>query len=255
MRVVGIIRRGISSSSSRLGEVRSSGSIFDPYVYRGAGGKGLPPMMSSEGVKERLGIMRSHLKSGVCAGIIQKHVPNFHASKFPPVANQIFKDFFEAHRKGDTRALAGLTTEELYASLKGEIKSSKGRGAQRAAFRLVDFKEPTRVLQMRVNRKKHISPKEGWGQASFWGWDISVTCRLCSERQLLVVDAKGNEVEAKADEDATTAQNVTIGVFEAFFGDSAGRWRLALVQELAEAPAGATSATGKTNKSPQAQAQ
>ncbi|CBJ29484.1 conserved unknown protein [Ectocarpus siliculosus] len=246
MRVVGIIRRGISSSSSRLGEVRSSGGIFDPYVYRGAGGKGLPPMMSSEGVRERLGIMRSHLKSGVCAGIIQKHVPDFHVSKFPPVANQIFKDFFEAHRKGDTRALAGLTTEELYASLKGEIKSSKSRGAQRAAFRLVDFKEPTTVLQMRVDRKKHISPKEGWGQ---------VTCRLCSERQLLVVDAKGNEVEAKADEDATTAQNVTVGVFEAFFGDSAGRWRLALVQEFAEAPAGATSATGKTKKSPQAQAQ
>ncbi|CAB1106638.1 unnamed protein product [Ectocarpus sp. CCAP 1310/34] len=59
--------------SSRLGEVRSSGGVFDPYVYRGAGGKGLPPMMSSEGVKERLGIMRGHLKSGVCAGIIQVH--------------------------------------------------------------------------------------------------------------------------------------------------------------------------------------
>ncbi|CAM9271596.1 unnamed protein product [Ectocarpus fasciculatus] len=204
-------------------------------------------MMSSEGVKERLGIMRSHLKSGVCAGIIQKHVPDFHASKFPPVANQIFKDFFEAHRKGDARALAGLTTEELYASLKGEIKSSKSRGANRAAFRLVDFKEPTRVLQMRVDRKKHISPKEGWGQASFWA---AVTCRLCSERQLLVVDAKGNEVKAKADEDPTTAQNVTIGVFEAFFGDSAGRWRLALVKELAESPAGATRATGETKKSP-----
>lgn len=28
-------------------------------------------MMSQEGVKTRLGIMRSHLKSGMCAGIIQ----------------------------------------------------------------------------------------------------------------------------------------------------------------------------------------
>lgn len=56
----------------------------------------------------------------------------------------------------------------------GEIKSSKSKGARRAAFRLVDFKEPTRVLQMRVDRKKHISPKEGWGQASLWGWAIAV---------------------------------------------------------------------------------
>jgi len=198
----------------RLGEVRSSGGIFDPYVYRGTGGQGLPPMMTKDGVKTRWGIMRSHLKSGMCAGIIQvhaflvngvvslgratnlernacshlsnepvpscarlesakttpthnphnlprrlvffsssmctrkfinkistmdrivnatpparinqtprplgaqKHVPEFHASKFPPVANEVFKEFFEAHRKGDMRALAGLTTEELYATLK-----------------------------------------------------------------------------------------------------------------------------------------
>ena len=45
-------------------------------------------------------------------------MPDFHASKFPGVANEVFKDFFEAHRKGDMSALAGLTTEELYASLK-----------------------------------------------------------------------------------------------------------------------------------------
>lgn len=48
----------------------------------------------------------------------QKHVPDFHASKFPRVANKVFKEFFEAHRKGDMSALAGLTTEELYATLK-----------------------------------------------------------------------------------------------------------------------------------------
>lgn len=48
----------------------------------------------------------------------QKHVPDFHASKFPGVANKVFKEFFEAHRKGDMSALAGLTTEELYATLK-----------------------------------------------------------------------------------------------------------------------------------------
>lgn len=48
----------------------------------------------------------------------QKHVPDFHASKFPPVANKVFEDFIQAHRKGDMHALAGLTTEELYDSLK-----------------------------------------------------------------------------------------------------------------------------------------
>lgn len=49
---------------------------------------------------------------------LQKNAPDFHAKKFPPVANKILTDFFDAHRKGDLFALAGLTTEELYATLK-----------------------------------------------------------------------------------------------------------------------------------------
>lgn len=57
--------------SVRLGEVRSSGGIFDPFVYRGTGGQGLPPMMTQDGLKTRWGIMKSHLKSGMCAGVIQ----------------------------------------------------------------------------------------------------------------------------------------------------------------------------------------
>lgn len=48
----------------------------------------------------------------------------------------------------------------------GEVKRTKSKGQRRAAFRLLDFKEPTRVLQMRVKRNKNVSPKEGWGQAS-----------------------------------------------------------------------------------------
>lgn len=245
MQVVGVIRRGISSRSVRLGEVRSSGGIFDPYVYRGTGGQVLPPMMSQKGVQTRFGIMRGHLKSGICAGVIQKHVPNFLPSKFPRMANAVFKDFFEAHRKGDLSSLAGLTTEELYASLKGEIKRTKSKGKRRAAFRLLDFKEPTRVLQMRVKRHKNISPQEGWGQ---------VTCRLCSERELVLVDASGKEVRpAEGDEGgATKAQNVTIGVLEVFFGDPSGRWRLALVQEMSETPSGADSGEKGT---PQAEVQ
>lgn len=50
--------------------------------------------------------------------------------------------------------------------LQAEMKNAKNKGLRRVAFRLSDFKEPTQVLQMRVDRKKHISPKEGWGQAS-----------------------------------------------------------------------------------------
>eukprot|EP00903_Cladosiphon_okamuranus_P014182 g13179.t1 len=241
---MGAVRRGISSSSFRLAEVRSSGGIFDPYVYRGTGGQSLPPMMSKDGVKTRLGIMRSHLKSGMCAGIIQKHVPDFHASKFPGVANKVFTEFFEAHRKGDMSALAGLTTEELYATLKGEVRRTKSKGQRRAAFRLLDFKEPTRVLQMRVKRNKNVSPKEGWGQ---------VTCRLCSERELVLVDASGKEVvpiEANEGGATTKAQNVTIGIFEVFFGDPSGRWRLALVQEMSETLAAAGKGAKKAPKAP-----
>lgn len=53
-----------------------------------------------------------------------------------------------------------------YCMLQGEIRQTKKKGGRRAAFRLVDFKEPTQVMQMREHRKKHISEKEGWGQAS-----------------------------------------------------------------------------------------
>ncbi|CAM9316019.1 unnamed protein product [Scytosiphon promiscuus] len=248
MQAVRTFRRGISSSSVRLGEVRSSGGIFDPYVYRGTGGQGLPPMTSQDGLKTRWGIMKSHLKSGMCAGVIQKHVPDFHASKFPPVANTVFKDFIDAHREGDLRALAGLTTEEMYTSLKGELKQSKTKGTRRAAFRLVDFKEPTRVLQMRVDRKKHISPKEGWGQASTW----LVTCRLFTEREFVFVEPNGKEARPAKDE-ISSAQNVTIGVFEVFFGDSSGKWRLALVQEMSQTAEG--TAIGAPIKPPPAEAQ
>lgn len=45
-------------------------------------------------------------------------MPEFHASKFPAVANGVFEAFFEAHRKGDMHMLAGLATEELYNTLK-----------------------------------------------------------------------------------------------------------------------------------------
>lgn len=51
--------------------MRSSGSIFDPYVYRGKGSPGLPPMMTQDGLKTRWGIVRGHVKSGMCAGVIQ----------------------------------------------------------------------------------------------------------------------------------------------------------------------------------------
>ncbi|CAM9488627.1 unnamed protein product [Hapterophycus canaliculatus] len=216
-------------------------------------------MMTQDGLKTRWGIMKSHLKSGMCAGVIQaspalKHVPDFHASKFPPVANTVFEDFINAHREGDLRALAGLTTEEMYSSLKVELKQAKSKGKRRPAFRLVDFKEPTRVLQMRVDRKKHVSPKEGWGQASAWllPWYDYVTCRLCTEREFVFVEANGKESRPAKDE-ISSAQNVAIGVFEVFFGDSAGKWRLALVQEMSETAAG--TAIGVRAKPPQAAAQ
>ncbi|CAM9410526.1 unnamed protein product [Laminaria digitata] len=247
MQSMGVIRRGISSTRGLRGEVRSSGSIFDPYVYRGKGSPGLPPMMTQDGLKTRWGIVRGHVKSGMCAGVIQarnesgtkthfKHVPDFHASKFPSVANKVFKAFIEAHRKGDMHALAGLTTEELYASLKTEIKNAKSKGLRRVAFRLSDFKEPTQVLQMRVDRKKHVSPKEGWGQ---------VTCRLCTERELVSVDANGKELRRAEDEEMAKAQNVTIGTFEVFFGDTAGRWRIALMRESSVVPASAATEPGQ----------
>ncbi|CAN0399922.1 unnamed protein product [Ascophyllum nodosum] len=226
--VISASSRVFSSSRNVRGEVRSSGAIFDPYEYRGEGGdKALPPMVTSEGLKIRWGIMRGHLKSGVCAGIIQKHVPKFHASKFPPVANEVFEAFFEAHRKGDTRALAGLTTEELYATLKGELNQAKKGGGDRLAFRVLGFKTPTHVLQMREHRKKEISDKQGWGQ---------VTCRLQSEREVVTVDANGREVRPADGEEVIKTDNVTIGTFEVFFGDDQKRWRLALLQELSEAP-------------------
>lgn len=62
--------------------------------------------------------------------------------------------------------------------LQGEMKQNKKKGGRRGALRLLDFKEPTQVLQMREHRKKHISDKEGWGQASlpFFLFTTTVSC-------------------------------------------------------------------------------
>lgn len=72
--------------------------------------------------------------------------------------------------------------------LQAEIKNAKNKGLRRVAFRLSDFKEPTQVLQMRVDRKKHISPKEGWGQASasllLECWPLSVITSALTGTQL-----------------------------------------------------------------------
>lgn len=49
---------------------------------------------------------------------LQKNVPEFHAKKFPPIANEVFTSFLEAHRTGDLFALAGLTTDQMYTTIK-----------------------------------------------------------------------------------------------------------------------------------------
>lgn len=49
---------------------------------------------------------------------MQKHIPGFHAKKFPSVAEENFATFLEAHRKGDFATLAGVTTDGLYDTLK-----------------------------------------------------------------------------------------------------------------------------------------
>lgn len=41
---------------------------------------------------------------------------------------------------------------------------------------------------------------------------LQVTCRLCSERELVSVDAGGKELRPVEGEKATKAQNVTIGI-------------------------------------------
>lgn len=62
--------------------------------------------------------------------------------------------------------------------LQGELKQNKKKGGRRGALRLLDFKEPTQVLQMREHRKKHISEKEGWGQASLPYFFVHDHCTL-----------------------------------------------------------------------------
>lgn len=77
----------------------------------------------------------------------------------------VAKPHFECTEYNIIRILL-YVTETSSSCGKGEVKRAKSKGQRRAAFRLLDFKEPTRVLQMRVKRNKNISPKEGWGQAS-----------------------------------------------------------------------------------------
>ncbi|CAM9276674.1 unnamed protein product [Choristocarpus tenellus] len=115
-------------------------------------------------MQTRLKVMRGHLVSGVSAGIIQVRVPEFHAKKFPPVANKVFSDFLKAHREGDLSTLAGVATEDMFASIKAEIKSSKNKGKGRTAYQLLGHTDHTLVLQMRHYVRNKLRMKEGWGQ-------------------------------------------------------------------------------------------
>ncbi len=56
-------------------------------------------------------------------------------------------------------------------------------------------------------------------------WTTQVTCRLCSERELVLVDASGKEFRStKADEGETKAQNATIGQSARFESGLATGW-------------------------------
>ncbi|CAM9806943.1 unnamed protein product [Sphacelaria rigidula] len=162
--------------------------------------------------------------------MIQKHIPGFHAKKFPSVAEENFATFLEAHRKGDFATLAGVTTDGLYDTLKSEIKASVKKGRSRSAFRLLEFREPAQVLQMRHHRPQRMNKTIGWGQ---------VTCKLCCVREKIMVNAKGNEIVRPKGEQIPILDNVTIGTFEFFFADPTKRWRIAFLEELATGP-GAT---------------
>lgn len=52
----------------------------------------------------------------------------------------------------------------LCLSVQGELKQAKKAGGNRLGFRVLGFKAPTHVLQMREHRKKDVSEREGWGQ-------------------------------------------------------------------------------------------
>lgn len=102
----------------------------------------------------------------------------FTPKTFPPVADNIFQSFIDAHRKGDLSGLSYLATEGLYASLKADVtfagRRRKGSGPMtRAAFRLVRMTEPTCILQFRHAVEDGSNNKSGWGQ---------ITCQFVSER-------------------------------------------------------------------------
>ncbi|CAM9758084.1 unnamed protein product [Discosporangium mesarthrocarpum] len=123
----------------------------------------------------------------------------------------------------------------MLSSIKAEIKKNKKGGEGRRSFRLLGHTAPTLVLQMRHHIRNKALPNQGWGQ---------VTCKLATEREVVMLDGSGKELPQLEGEGQSIFNNVTIGVFEVYFGDSSKRWRLAMLEEVGGLqPEGAASHT------------
>ncbi|KAG5178174.1 hypothetical protein JKP88DRAFT_350416 [Tribonema minus] len=200
-----------------------------------------PPVYTLAGLKHRFTVYKGHMKSSAAIAIIKKHVPGFSPKTFPPIADQVFQSFIDAHRKGDLPSLCNLATEGLHDNVKADVtRMGRKPGSEpkpRAAFKLLRMMEPTYVLQVRAAMEKGSGGKRGWGQ---------MTVQYVTSREILAVDRRGREVQPPPGGNKVV-ESITMGVLEIFFNDPAHTWRLAMLHEVgATGPAEARTNVDKT---------
>jgi hypothetical protein len=142
-------------------------------------------------------------KSSFAAGRIRKGVDSFKPSNFGREAEDLFAQLNAAFADGDLGALDRLVTEQLFQTLKNQIKQDnkrfkekkgkakgkKGKNApkvQRKAYYVLSYPEPASIMQLRLLQQDPKEPHLAFGQ---------VTVRIRSERVVAEFDERGNAVK------------------------------------------------------------
>jgi hypothetical protein len=182
--------RALSSSPT------SPGVVVDPFVPKPKD-KASTSFFSSAGITSMRENMGTVAKSSFAAGRIRKSIDNFKPSNFGREAEALFAQLNAAFADGDLGALDRLVTEQLYQSLKNQVKQDnkrfkekkkkgkKGRApkVQRKAYYVLSFPEPASIMQLRLLQHDPKDPTLAFGQ---------VTVKIRSERAVAKFNERGN---------------------------------------------------------------
>ena len=203
--------------------LRSSGVIFDPYVYTPKADQ--PPLLSAAGLQYRASEAKRNWRSTVSIAMLQKHLKQGWEHKaFARETHSLFRNFMDAHRRGDLKQLRMLVTEGIYQGLSSELQAQP-HNETRSAFEVVSYSRPAQVCQIRHGNVNRV----GYGQ---------VTTMLQSTRRVVQVDVQGRIVDERGGGGGggggggeKLLEIPTFCVFETCFLDPGATWRLARIDE------------------------